>query len=274
MSKVKFKGFINGQEYDCYDTYITAKNAAVKAGVLRSCSEDWQTVETTGECYCDKTSCGECNCENCECGDGNEYPSNLMLFFEHCRTANDCEDNDYLGKIKESGPIAIENEVRRIKNQIPTLNECQLNEFIDDVDYVMGIIADDGKYLQSERVDLENDIEETNKALCECRDDLMKTEKLLQAYSQFRAIAMNVLRSKIVEQGKVEEHKANEERLRRNVQATELPSKKEAQYNTSFSENKPQTEGNIQELDDMLKNLFGEEAANEIKSFAKKFLGI
>ena len=268
MSKVKFKGFVNGKQYNCYDEYVTAKNAAIKVGVLSSCSEEWENLD---ECYCDKTECCGCKKEvkDCSCDCQESYPDNLRLLFEDCLTQEDAYQNTYPRKARGIKTVEFKNKVDAIRNYINDLDEYQLNEYLDDIDFILDILKADEESWEAERDSVQSDINDLIESLNECKGDLDINKRLQLAYTTFKNDAKEALKRKIAKDTlKEKEHQANQERLERecNKAADNLHTKQEVEFRETDKNKEEMVElhNAIGELNKAIEDL-GKAAGFEVK---------
>lgn len=225
MKKI-FKGKLNGKDFDNYNEYNAAKNTLIFNNELRSCSEEWTTV-TEGD-YCDKTEC--CNCtkevKDCSC-ESEHYPDDMRLFWEDCKDSESAMYNDYISKTKDLTLKEFNDKVDHIRNKIKILNEVQLNEFLDDCDYIKDILRSDQEDIENYYEDLKEDYEKLANDINEARRDIDICKSIQCAYERFKRDAKEVLKQRIVNETK--EHQANENRLK-------LATKKEAETQTEFKD--------------------------------------
>lgn len=270
--KKTFKGEVNGKEFENYDEYIVAKDAAINSNNLVSCSERWET------CCCDETS-EECCCEECSCKNDVEYPDNLRLLFEDCTNSDEAHANNYIEKFNTLGTATVTARSNKIKNIIPTLSIEALNEYLDDVDFMIGILDEDHKSIKELRKETQKNIEAFVADFIDIRNRQFAIEYVKKVYSEFMEIAKNTLKEKIVAADKAASHQANEERLKKACPCEEsycyenpLGSKKECTEN--ITDNLDDKINEFNEILNELGEVIGvnpEEIKSELKDLVKMF---
>lgn len=237
MSKVKFKGTVNGQEYDCYDMYLLVKKEAIDNNNLKSCSEEWSECDCESECYCDKTDCCGCTKEVKDCSCEEPYPDKLRLLFDCCLNPESAYTHNYTNMAKGMTYDMFKNQTDNIRKEILKLDEYQLNEYLDDIDFILGILREDEDAWENEKQSLQDSINEYCADLNECNADLDINKRLQWAYTTFKRDAMETLKKKIADidavAAKQKEHQENQERLEKHCNCSGLSSKQEVEFRES-----------------------------------------
>lgn len=137
MKETKFKGIVNGVEFDNVNDYNTAITKAIKEDVLKSASSSTEVVDCECTCDCD------CECENCTCN------ANMLPGFSGNLVGTEYVDNyiDGNDKIFEKNVENLKKELgdnlEKIINKIQKMDKAGLQEYMVDIDGVMASIQYD-----------------------------------------------------------------------------------------------------------------------------------
>lgn len=139
MKETKFKGIVNGVEFDNVNDYNIAITKAIEDGTLKSASSNTEVVEKR---------CENCNCgENEECNCACHQKVNMLPGFDKAGDVNSYVD-DYA-----DNPASIEllkeylaDNLEKVAAKVSTMDDHSLEVYKGDLqDILFNIIAEDKK---------------------------------------------------------------------------------------------------------------------------------
>lgn len=161
MKETKFKGVVNGVEFDNVNDYNTAITKAIEEGVLKSASSSTEVVDCECTCNCD-CDCG-CECENCTC---------MLPGFSGGLTGTEYVDSyiDGSDKTFEKNIENLKNELggnlEKIIDKIQKMDKADLQGYALDIDGVMTSIQYDTETTNDIIKKLNAEMEKLREKLC------------------------------------------------------------------------------------------------------------
>lgn len=146
MKEIKFKGVVNGVEFDNVNDYNIAVTKAIEDGTLKSASSNTDAVY-------DLSEVAPCRCENCTCGENEEcncachQKVNMLPGFDKTGDVNsyvdDYADNpDSIEQLKEY----LADNLEKVTAKVSTMDDHSLEVYKGDLqDILFNIITEDKK---------------------------------------------------------------------------------------------------------------------------------